>query len=338
MNPAQAEPVLQVRDLVVDIVGDDAQPALVDHVSFDVHAGQTLALIGESGCGKTMTAMAILGLLPAAARIAGGQILLGGRDLLGLSQRELQRVRGAEIGTVFQDPMASLNPTMRVGDQIAESRVLHLGESPKQARAMAQQLLQDVGIPNAKVRLDAYPHELSGGMQQRVMIAMAIACEPSLLIADEPTTALDVTIQADILELLGELRSRSSMAMLLVTHDLGVVAGNADDTVVMYAGQVAESAATASVFTDPLHPYTGALLRAIPQKGSARTRLESIPGRVPAAGDLSAGCRFFSRCPHALAGTCDRPDVDERVFRPGHRTRCVRAESLEQTTTGGGPK
>lgn len=338
MSAAESEPVLRVRDLVVDIGGDEAQPALVDRVSFDVHAGQTLALIGESGCGKTMTAMAILGLLPPAARIAQGQILLNGRDLLALSERELRQVRGAEIGTVFQDPMASLNPTMPIGDQIAESRMLHARENTRQARAKALELLREVGIPNARTRLDAYPHELSGGMQQRVMIAMAISCEPALLIADEPTTALDVTIQAEILELLGELRSSSSMAMLLVTHDLGVVAGNADKTVVMYAGQVAESAGTSSVFAEPLHPYTSALLRAIPQNGAAHTRLASIPGRVPAAGHLPIGCRFFSRCEHALAGTCDAPDPQLRQIRPQHRTSCVRVESPASRTSEEAPR
>ncbi len=328
-----ADLVLSVRDLAVDIVGDDAQKNLIDRVSFDLYAGQTLALIGESGCGKTMTAMGILGLLPSGARVSAGQILLNGVDLLTLSAHQLRRIRGGVIGTVFQDPMASLNPTMTVGDQIAESRILHLGESRKEARVAALSLLDNVGIPNAKARLDAYPHQLSGGMQQRVMIAMAIACGPKLLVADEPTTALDVTIQADVLDLLDQLKTESQMAILLVTHDLGVVAGHADDTVVMYAGQAAERAPTSSIFDRPLHPYTSALMRAIPQKGSVRQPLAVIPGRVPSAGSFPVGCRFFSRCDQAVAGVCDQPGVGERHVNPGHTSRCVRAEELSLFAT-----
>ena len=288
--------VLSVRDLVIDLEG---QPALVQGVSFDVPPGRSVALIGESGCGKTLTSLAILGLLPRRMRVAGGSIVLDGVDVLGATDRELRDLRGRRIGAIFQEPMSSLNPTMSVGDQIGESRRLHLGESRRAARAKAVELLDRVGIPNARQRAGAYPHEMSGGMQQRVMIAAAIACDPAILLADEPTTALDVTVQADILALLADLQRDLGLGILFVTHDLGVVADFCEQVVVMYAGHVVERAGTMDLFDAPWHPYTEALLGAVPQAGRPRTMLSVIPGRVPASGSLPAGCRFRPRCHYA---------------------------------------
>lgn len=293
-------PVLSVRDLVIDFVGHPEQPALVQGVSFDVPSGRSVALIGESGCGKTLTSLAVLGLLPRRMRVASGTIVLDGVDVLRASERDLRDLRGRRIGAIFQEPMSSLNPTMTVGNQIGESRRLHLGESRRTARAKAVELLDRVGIPNARRRARAYPHEMSGGMQQRVMIAAAIACEPAVLLADEPTTALDATVQADILQLLEDLQRDLGLGILFVTHDLGVVADFCEQVVVMYAGHVVERAATTELFDTPWHPYTEALLGAVPQAGRAHTMLNVIPGRVPASGSLPAGCRFRPRCRYAL--------------------------------------
>lgn len=328
-SSADGRTVLEVSDLTIDIHGDDVQRALVDHVSFSVNTNETVALIGESGCGKTMTAMAVLGLLPRAARTSNGTIHFGDIDLMQASASQLRRIRGGRIGTIFQDPMASLNPRMRVGRQVAEVRVTHLGETWATAGAEAIRLFGQVGIPHPESRVHAFPHELSGGMQQRVMIAMAIACEPELLIADEPTTALDVTIQAEILDLLDSLKKKREMGILLVTHDLGVVAEHADRTVVMYAGQVAETAQTASVFHHSRHPYTSALMDAVPKPDKAREMLETIPGRVPVAGTFPPGCRFFARCRFAQHGVCDDPAQFQTVAATtGSATSCVRAPSI----------
>jgi oligopeptide/dipeptide ABC transporter ATP-binding protein len=320
--------LLTVTDLTIDLAGNPGQPGLVEGVSFEVPAGQSVALIGESGCGKTLTSMSILGLLPPELRVSRGQILFDGLDLVTASSRELRRVRGGPVGMVFQEPMSSLDPTMTVGDQIGEARRLHLGESRRQAREKARELLDHVGIANAARRLDAYPFEFSGGMQQRVMIAAAIACDPKLVIADEPTTALDVTIQAEILELLRSLQQEMGLAVLLVTHDLGVVADFCDDVVVMYAGHVVERAQADPVFENSMHPYTRALLDSVPQAGRARTMLKAIPGRVPPAGEFPAGCRFQPRCSYALVGVCDRPQT-EWELAPGHLSRCVRVGTRE---------
>lgn len=293
-------PVLSVRGLVLDFVGEPKQPALVDGVSFDVPAGRSVALIGESGCGKTLTSLAVLGLLPKRIRVAAGSITLGGVDVVRAGNRELRELRGRVIGAIFQEPMSSLDPTMTVGDQIGESRGLHLGESRRTARRKAVELLDRVGIPNAEQRARAYPHEMSGGMQQRVMVAAAIACDPAMLLADEPTTALDATVQADILQLLEDLRRDLGLGILFVTHDLGVVADFCEQVVVMYAGHVVERADTAGLFGTPRHPYTEALLGAVPQAGRARTMLNVVPGRVPPSGSLPEGCRFRPRCRYAL--------------------------------------
>ncbi|MBW0115105.1 ABC transporter ATP-binding protein [Pseudonocardia abyssalis] len=319
-----AEPLLVVDGLTIDLTGDVAQPGILSDVSFTVEHGESVALIGESGCGKTMTAMAVLGLLPRGFAVTGGQIRLAGRDLLTSTQRQLRETRGRAIGAIFQEPMSSLDPTMRVGDQIAESRRLHLGESRKTALVRAAELLDRVGIANAGKRLRSYPHELSGGMQQRAMIASAIACDPGLVLADEPTTALDVTIQAEILELLRELRREQGIAVLLVTHDLGVVADFCDRVVAMYAGTVVERAGVDELFDTPRHPYTRALLDAVPQTGSPRTLLPVIPGRVPAAGRFPGGCRFEPRCTHGGDPRCRAPQ-HESTGADRRSVRCARA-------------
>ena len=320
------EPVLSVQGLTVDLRGADKQPGLVEDVSFDVFPNKTLALIGESGCGKTMTAMAILGLLPPAIHVAGGQVMFDGRDLLSMRPKELREVRGAGVSMIFQDPMSSLNPTRRVGDQIVEARRLHLSEPKQVSKKRAIELLDQVGIPNPDKRVNAYPFELSGGMQQRVMIAMAIACDPKVLIADEPTTALDVTIQAEILDLLASLQRDLGMGVLLVTHDLGVVADFADEVAVMYAGHLVEFGSALQVFRHPKHPYAAGLLDAMPQGAEPRTRLPVVAGRVPMAGHFPHGCRFRDRCPHAQE-VCEHDLPATIDVEPGHRSRCLLVQS-----------
>jgi oligopeptide/dipeptide ABC transporter ATP-binding protein len=327
------EPVLSVEGLTIDLPGGAVQPGLVEDVTFDVHKGRSTALIGESGCGKTLTSMAILGLLPESVRVVAGSVRFDGVDLLTCSRRELRRVRGGPVGMVFQEPMSSLNPTMTVGDQIAEARRLHLGERRRVARQRARGLLERVGIPNAERRLRSYPHEMSGGMQQRVMIAAAIACEPKLVIADEPTTALDVTIQAEILTLLRDLQRDLDLAVLLVTHDLGVVADFCDDVVVMYAGHIAERTTVKGLFYSPAHPYSSALLSAVPQAGRSRTKLTVIPGRVPSAGRYPSGCRFEPRCAYGVESICHHPQADA-VLADGHHTRCGRVAAGDLEVKG----
>ncbi|OLS98660.1 ABC transporter [Pseudonocardia sp. CNS-004] len=342
MNPEvehaePGDPLLAVDGLTIDLTGPGGQPGLVQDVTFAVHGGESVALIGESGCGKTMTAMAVLGLLPAGFRVTGGSIRFQGRDLLACSEREKRSVRGRSIGAIFQEPMSSLNPTMRVGDQIAEARRLHLREHRKVARRRARELLDRVGIPNAERRLDSYPHELSGGMQQRVMIASAIACDPELVLADEPTTALDVTIQAEILELLRDLRREQGIAVLLVTHDLGVVADFCDRVVAMYAGSVVERSGVERLFDRPAHPYTRALLDAIPQTERPRTVLPVIRGRVPPAGQFPPGCRFEPRCAHGGHDRCLGPQ-QEASLADGRYTRCARVADGDLVLAEGGAR
>ncbi|MFD2417194.1 ABC transporter ATP-binding protein [Amycolatopsis pigmentata] len=330
---APGDPLLSVRGLTIDLPGDPGQRGLVEDVSFDLHRKRSLALIGESGCGKSLTAMAILRLLPPAMSLRAGSVVFDGVDLARASERRLRRLRGGPVGIVFQEPMSSLNPTATVGDQIAEARQIHFGERRATALAKAAELLDRVGIPNAKQRVKAYPHELSGGMQQRVMIAAGIACNPKLIIADEPTTALDVTIQAEILELLRDLQRDLDLAVMLVTHDLGVVADFCDDVVVMYAGHVVERTSIDGLFYQPRHPYSSALLAAVPQVGNPRTRLNVIPGRVPPAGRFPAGCRFQPRCAHDAGGPCAQPQK-ETEFADGHTTRCCRVADGSLTLEG----
>ena len=290
-------PLLQIEDLRTEIRLRRATVHALDGVSLSVEAGECLGVVGESGSGKTMTALSIMQLLPPGGHITGGKIVLDGQEISSLNDDGMRRVRGNEVGMIFQDPMTSLNPTMTVGDQIAETVLLHRGADAKTAQARAVEVLGLVGMPRPAERVSNYPHQLSGGMRQRVMIAMALACEPKLLIADEPTTALDVTIQKQILELIDDLRRRLGMAVILVTHDLGVIAGRADRAAVMYAGRVMESTTTARLFANPRHPYTEALFGALPEKAADQTeRLYSIPGMPPDLTAPPAACRFAPRC------------------------------------------
>ena len=294
-------PLLQVADLSTYFETDQGVARAVDGISFSVAEGETLALVGESGCGKTVTALSIIGLVPdPPGRVGtGSSVRLRGEELVGASEERMRRLRGNEISMIFQEPMTSLNPVFTVGEQLGEPLRLHQRISARQARDRVIELLREVQIPEPARRFGEYPHQLSGGMRQRVMIAMALACEPALLVADEPTTALDVTIQAQILELLAELRERRGMAVLLITHDLGVVAEVADRVVVMYAGQVAETGSVREVFASPTHPYTKGLLGSIPQVGRTDERLRPIPGVVLAPTEWPSNCRFARRCPYA---------------------------------------
>ena len=318
-------PLLDVRDLRTSFFTAKGEARAVDGVSFSLDTGQTLGLVGESGCGKTMTALSILRLTPPAGRIVGGEILFDGRNLLTLSEADMRRVRGNAIAMIFQEPMSSLNPVFTVGNQIAEAVRLHQGLGRRAARDKAIEMLKLVEIPEAERRVDEYPHQLSGGMRQRVMIAMALSCTPRVLIADEPTTALDVTIQAQILDLLAGLQRRLGMALILVTHDLGVVAERADEVAIMYAGRIVERAPVAAIFARPLHPYTRGLLRSIPKVGTQRARrLDAIPGLVPDLLALPSGCHFRDRCPDAVSRCADvDPALEER--QPRQWAACIRA-------------
>jgi peptide/nickel transport system ATP-binding protein len=320
------EPLLRIRDLKTYFVTEHGAGTAraVDGVSFDLYPGETLGVVGESGCGKTVTSLSILRLVPEPpGHIRPGSFIeFDGRNLLALQPKELRAIRGNRIAMIFQEPMTSLNPVLTIGDQVAEAAVVHENLSRSAARARAIDMLRQVGIPDPDQRVDDYPHQLSGGMRQRVMIAMALICHPQILIADEPTTALDVTIQAQILELLGQLQQQLGMAVLLITHDLGVVAGTADRVLVMYAGQVVETASTGDLFAQPLHPYTEGLLASIPRIDRPRDRLHSIPGSVPAATAWPAGCRFHPRCPYAWEKCrTEEPPLLE-AGAPGHAARC----------------
>ena len=319
-------PLLAVRDLRTWFYTDQGVARAVDGVSFEVRTGETLGIVGESGCGKTVTSLSVLGLLPEPpAKIEeGSSIQFVGEELIGAKESRLRSLRGNEISMIFQEPMSSLNPVFTVGNQIAEALRLHRGLDRKAARTESIRLLAEVGIPEPHRRVDEYPHQLSGGMRQRVMIAMALSCEPKLLIADEPTTALDVTIQAQILELLASLRERFGMAVLLITHDLGVVAEVCDRVVVMYAGQVVETGGVHEIFANPQHPYTRGLLGSLPSVENPGQRLTSIPGTVPNPISWPAGCRFEDRCEQAGDG-CGQPQALVELEGPGRAARCWRA-------------
>jgi peptide/nickel transport system ATP-binding protein len=323
--------LLEVRDLKTYFKTDDGWLHAVDGVDVSVDRGETVCVVGESGCGKTVMAMTVLKLVPMPpGRIAGGQVLWQGRDLVPATAEEMRRIRAKEIAIVFQEPMTSLNPVYTVGEQIAESLRLHEGLSHKAANDRAIEMLRLVHIPMAERRVDDYPHQFSGGMRQRVMIAIALACNPKLLIADEPTTALDVTIQAQILDLLAELKERLGMAVLLITHAMGVVAETAQRVVVMYAGKVVEEAPVGELFAHPRHPYTQGLIRSIPRIDTAaahKVRLAAIPGTVPKLIDPAEGCRFAPRCPFALA-KCVEATPPLRQITSGHKVACVRAEAI----------
>jgi oligopeptide/dipeptide ABC transporter ATP-binding protein len=326
--------VLEVNDLKTHFFTREGVVQAVDGISFSLEKGKTLGIVGESGCGKSVTALSIMGLIPKPpAKIVAGEVLFGGRDLTKLSERQMQSVRGNQIAMIFQDPMTSLNPTLKIGTQITETIRAHQDVSKEGARKQAIELLDEVGIPRAAERLDDYPHRYSGGMRQRVMIAIALSCSPQLLIADEPTTALDVTIQAQILDLLDELRREHEMAMILITHDMGVVAEVCDDVAIMYAGQIVEQATGFELFDHPEHPYTEALLGALPHlEGDEReireSRLTAIPGRPPDLVDPPEACRFAARCPYSsFDDSCTRVEPELREIRPGHLVRTAHPAS-----------
>lgn len=319
--------LLEVKELVTDFTSDRGTFHVVDRISFDIDYGETVGLVGESGSGKSITSLSILGLIKTPGRIAGGSILFQGEELIGKTAKEMGSVRGQEMSMIFQEPMTSLNPVLTVGEQIAETVRQHKGMSRKEAMQHAVGMLEKVGIPMPETRVKQYPHQLSGGMRQRVMIAIALSCSPKLLIADEPTTALDVTIQAQILELMKTLNRDEGTGILMVTHDLGVVAEVCEKVIVMYAGQVVEQGPSQEIFTNPLHPYTELLLKSIPQIGGTREKLYSIPGHVPSPHAMPDGCRFHARCPYAF----DRCSKEEPVLLDqgsGRRVSCWKYDEL----------
>ena len=318
-------PLLEVKKLHTEFRTGAGIVRAVDGISYTVDPGETVAIVGESGSGKSVSALSVLRLIPdPPGRITGGEILFGGRDLLQLSDAEMREVRGGEIGMVFQEPMTSLNPVLTIGRQITETVEQHRGMDRTAAQRRAVELLGLVGIADAQRRLKQYPHQLSGGMRQRIMIAIALACDPKLIIADEPTTALDVTIQAQILELMRELQRETGTAMLLITHDLGVVAEIADDVAIMYAGRIVENGPVEAIFRDPQHPYTIGLMSSMPSLAGRAQRLATIPGAVPPPQALPAGCRFSTRCPFANARCC--AEVPAFTREPGgHGWACFKA-------------
>ena len=323
--------LLDVTDLRTHFFTREGAVRAVDGVSFSLEKGRTLGIVGESGCGKSVTALSIMGLIPKPpAKIVSGSVVYEGQDLTKLPDSKLEDLRGREIAMIFQDPMTSLNPTLTIGTQIMETIRRHYDVPKAQARKKAIELLEDVRIPRAAARLDDYPHRFSGGMRQRVMIAIALSCDPDLLIADEPTTALDVTVQASVLDLLDDLRHEHEMAMIIITHDMGVVAEAADDIIVMYAGQVVEQASTLELFDHPEHPYTEALLGALPQiegAGIREGRLTAIPGRPPDLLDPPQACRFAPRCRYAGGDSCTERPPEVREVRKGHWVRSAHPAS-----------
>lgn len=315
---------LSVRDLVVEYTSDDQVIHAVNGVSFDLEKGKTLGLVGETGAGKTSVAKAILRILPdPPAKIQNGQVLLEGTDLISLSEPDMQKIRGRRISMVFQDPMTALNPTMRIGDQIAEGILTHEKISKTEARKKAEIMLEMVGIPGSRYR--EYPHQFSGGMKQRVVIAIALACNPELLLADEPTTALDVTIQAQVLDLINELKVKQGTSMILITHDLGVVAETCDDVAVMYAGEIIEFGSLADVFDHPTHPYTKGLFGALPDMSENSDRLNPIVGLPPDPSNLPEGCKFHPRCPYATSA-CREKAIPMLDIGGKHQCRCLKAQ------------
>lgn len=316
--------LLDVRSLQTHFYTEEGTVRAVDGVSFALDEAQVLGIVGESGCGKSVASLSILRLIPPPGRVVGGRALFRGRDLLSLSETEMRSLRGNQISMVFQEPMTSLNPVFRVQDQISEVLELHMGLSRRAALDRVEGLLGEVGIPSARDRMRDYPHQMSGGMRQRVMIAMALACSPALIIADEPTTAVDVTIQAQILDLLATLRESRRMAILLITHDLGVIAEMANNVIVMYTGRIVEEAPVRDIFRTPLHPYTQGLMRSIPSRsdGEVGRRLEAIPGVVPSLLALPDGCKFNSRCAYAFDKCFRDPEPGLLIPGGGHPVRC----------------
>lgn len=314
--------ILEVKNLKTYYSTDSGTARAVDGVSFSLRRNRTLGIVGESGCGKSVTALSIMRLVPIPpGYFAGGEIFWKGTDLLRLSEEEMRKLRGNEIAMIFQEPMSSLNPVYTCGNQIVEQILLHREISGREAKEAAVEMLRLVGIPSPSERFNAYPHEFSGGMRQRVMIAMALSCDPSLLIADEPTTALDVTVQAQILELIGKLQADTGMSVILITHDFGVIAELCEEVLVMYASKVVEEGSVSQIFSDPLHPYTTGLLKSIPRVSSKKQRLNVIEGNVPSATRLPEGCRFANRCPLADEH-CRKLEPRLEEYDPGHRAAC----------------
>lgn len=323
-------PLLEIRELVTVFDTNHGRIKAVDGVSLSLQPGETLGIVGESGCGKTMLALSVMRLIPANGSIIHGQISFLGQDLLKLSSEEIRAKRGSEIAMVFQEPMTSLNPVFRIGEQIAEAIRLHQKLSAKEAFALSIDQLREVGIPDTEQRAQDYPHQLSGGMRQRVMIAMAMSCHPKLLLADEPTTALDVTIQAQILDLISDLKEKNNMAVILITHDLGIVAQTAGKIAVMYAGKIVENSSVEEIFANPLHPYTNGLIDSIPARcgdgNSERQKyLKTIPGSVPSLYNLAAGCRFQERCSYADS-RCTEQEPPLVEINPGHFVACWKTQ------------
>jgi oligopeptide/dipeptide ABC transporter ATP-binding protein len=323
--------LLSIQHLSTHFFTEQGLVRAVQDVSFDIRSGRTLAVVGESGCGKSVTALSVMRLIPfPPGKTVEGDILFDGRSLLGLSDRRMRQIRGNEIAMIFQEPMTSLNPVFTVGNQIIEAIVLHRKVSAVQARERAIEMMRKVGIADPHRRVDEYPHQMSGGMRQRVMIAMALSCSPKLLIADEPTTALDVTIQAQILDLLRQLQHDHQMSIMLITHDLGVVAENADDVVVMYASKVVETASVSVLFEKPLHPYTQGLLRSLPRLGAKKHRLDVIGGLVPNPLHFPQGCKFHPRCPLGRNDSrCQSQEPSLREVLPGRCVACWKAEGYQ---------
>ena len=319
--------LLEVKDLKMYFYTDSGVAKAVDGVTFSLDKGKTLGIVGESGCGKSVTSLSIMRLVdPATGRNEGGSIVFDGQDLLTLPEKEMRKLRGNRISMIFQDPMTSLNPVFTIGDQISESLKLHKGLDKKAARDRAIELLELVGIPEAGKRVDEYPHQLSGGMRQRVMIAMALSGDPELLIADEPTTALDVTIQAQILQLLKDLQEKLHMSIIIITHDLGVIAEMADEVAVMYAGDIVEKAPTRALFDDPKHPYTIGLMNSIPDINDHVSRLRTLEGLVPSLYDMPSGCRFAPRCQFCCP-ECEAHRINLTTLPDGRQVRCRRFEA-----------
>ncbi|QRG70848.1 ABC transporter ATP-binding protein [Brevibacillus choshinensis] len=314
--------MLEVKGLTIQFRNDEKEYSVVHGISFHVNKGETLGLVGESGCGKSVTSLSIMGLVPTPpGKVVAGEILYKGVDLLSLQEKQMNEIRGNEISMIFQEPMTSLTPVFTIGRQLDEGILLHTKLTKKEAKARSIEMLKLVGIPRAEQIYTSYPHELSGGMRQRVMIAMGLACQPQLLIADEPTTALDVTIQAQILDLMRELKEQTDTAILFITHDLGVVAEMCDRVIVMYAGEIVEEADVDTLFHDPKHPYTRGLMESIPSLEEKKRRLYSIAGQVPPAGSVIKGCRFLDRCDRAME-RCAKDHPELRELKQGHTCRC----------------
>lgn len=323
------EPVIEVKGLSVSFFTDDGEVPAVDDIDFYVNEGEVLGIVGESGCGKSVTSLSVMGLIPSPpGKVIGGEILLNGEELTLASEKRMRQIRGNDIAMIFQEPMTSLNPLFKIGSQLMDATLIHKRGNKKQAKQRAIDMLKLVGLPRAEEMMNDYPHQLSGGMRQRVMIAMAMVCDPKLLIADEPTTALDVTIQAQILKLMKQLNEELNTAIMLITHDLGVVAETCERVVVMYAGKIVENGLAVDIFKDPQHPYTRGLIQSVPDMRRKQDRMYSIPGNVPRPGSIKDGCRFASRCEFAF-DRCFKEDPPLYKTEEGRSTRCFLFDSKE---------